>query len=224
MGGKLCPLSPPRSQGRDAVTSPSHAVPPAAAPRARSEKPGARPGLCCNPRASAGAQGQGCKTFTHPAPHLCRLPVGSQGCPPPGTLQRPSAQASESLESREYGEKPELKITAGRDDLPSPVLPSDRRPVERGCGSRQREELSLSGSRLATAVPPAVKPLGQPCREGRRERGSAARAHRHPPARAAKLPVPPPASQDRDGKFRWAAMSTSRKHLTLETYSPPPPP
>lgn len=100
---------------------------PAAALGAWREMPSPRPGLCCNLRASAGAQGQACKTFIQPAPHPCKLLVGSQRCPPPGTLERRSAQASESLESREHwerGEKrgSELNITTCREDLPSPEL------------------------------------------------------------------------------------------------------
>lgn len=220
MGGKLCPLSPPGV--RAGTLSPLR---PLRYHQLQLSEPRGKSPALARGSAAIPEQAQALKAkVAKPSPTLPRTRGGSQGCPPPGTLERRSAQASESPESREHwehGEKPELKITAGRDDLPSPVLPSDRHPLERGCGSRQRGELSLSGSRLATAMPPAVKSLAQPCREGQRERGSAARARRQPPARAAKLPVPPPASQDRDGKFRWAAMSTSRKRLTLETYSPP---
>lgn len=99
-----------------------------------------------------------CKTLMQPTPHPCHQLVGSQACPSPGAPERGSAQALETLESREHwehGQKvgSELNITAGKEDLPSPELtwPCPGIAVPRrgaaGCG-RGKGSASLAAAPL----------------------------------------------------------------------------
>lgn len=87
------------------------------------------PNICCSWKCPALAQGSAAIPEQSQAlkARLANTSSTLQGCPSPGTLERASAQALESLESRKHQEqqqKPssEPNITTSREDLPSPEL------------------------------------------------------------------------------------------------------